>query len=162
MPRGRESVEGLAELRRGLKSLGTGVERELQKTNKSLVNTIADDARGRASSMGGVQAKAAAAIKGYATGTSMAVGVAAGGRYPMANAAFWGEKAHSGWYAAARYQTSSGQQHPEWVGNSWSAGVAGQGPYAINDAIAAGADLAVDEWGNAIDGLILRSFPGVL
>jgi hypothetical protein len=134
-------VQGLKEFRKELKAVDAGWPKVMQKLQKQLASDVADRARGVASGMGGVQAKAAGSIKGYATATSTSVGAPSGG---IAGAAFWGTLRHTGWYAAARYSASP-RQHPVWVGNSWEPGVSGQGPYAINDTIA---DMLseIDEW----------------
>ena len=58
------------------------------------------------------------------------------GRAPFALAAYWGAKKRTGWYGAAQFRQSAGQQFAAWVGNDWEVAVAGQGPYAINDALA--------------------------
>lgn len=76
----------------------------------------------------------------------------------MANVAFWGAKKRTGWYAARRYAHST-RQHPSWVGNTWEAAVAGQGPYAINAALAAELQRFLGLYGQMIDDLAHRAFP---
>lgn len=50
-------------------------------------------------------------------------------------------------------------QFEPWVGNTWTPGVAGTGPKAINDAIAATSDRMVEAIGDEIDKLTARAFP---
>jgi hypothetical protein len=149
-------VKGLKDFRRELKELENGMEKELRVFHKSLGDELADKARSIASGMGGVRAKTAGAIKGYATQLQASVGFAPGGRYPAASVAFWGAKRHTGWYA---HINSSVPQHPKWVGNSWEPGVHGQGPYAINDAVADAAHDLADRYGRFVDDLTARAFP---
>jgi hypothetical protein len=149
-------VDGLAAFRRELKALEEGFEKELRPFHKALADEIAGKARSIASGRGGVQGRAAGAIKGYAGQLQASVGFTAGGRYPMAAVAFWGAKRHTGWYA---HINSSVPQHSKWVGNSWDPGVHGQGPYVINDAVADAADGLVERYGAFIDGLAAKAFP---
>jgi hypothetical protein len=149
-------IEGLKEFRKELKAVDAAWPKAMQQAHKAISQEVAEAARGRASGMGGVQAKAAGAIKGYATAVQASAGFPSGG---VAGAAFWGTLRHTGWYAARRYSASSRRQHPIWVGNSWEPGVAGQGPYAINDAIASDIDGIVDKFDAAIDDLVARAFP---
>ena len=149
-------VRGLKDFRRDLRDLGWS--KELRLVHKKLADDIAEKARSAASSMGGVQAKAAAAIKGRATQSSAKVGISPGARYPMANAAFWGAKRRSGWYARARYQKSQAQQLPTWVGNTWDVGGSG-GPYAINPTIKQYLPDIIDHYDEMLDDLTKRAFP---
>lgn len=115
-------------------------------------------ARARARGMGGVQAKAASAIGEKHTPRFAAVAVMPSAVDRMGNAAFWGAKRHTGWYDHPRYQDSA-PQHPPWVGSSWDVAEHGQGPYAINEALAANIDELLDEYLVAIDGIAKRAFP---
>ena len=94
--------------------------------------------------MGGVQAKFAGAITGRGAASGARIGLSGN----KANAAFWGAKQRSGWNV--RNDTPN---LPEWVGNSWDVGGAGQGPYAINDTIAKRTDEILEMYGDAIDKL---------
>lgn len=75
---------------------------------------------------------------------------------PIANATYWGAKKRTGWN---RRNRNSAPQHPEWVGASWTPAVAGQGPYAINDALARHRDEILDMFGEAVDRTAARAFP---
>lgn len=114
----------------------------------------------RAQALGGVAAAAAGAIKAYANQNSLGVGVPRSSPgYPMATVAFWGSDKHDGWYADAQYGSSTGRQHPRWVGDQWVTGVHGQGPRAINDAVADNADGFVNRWATEMDALLAKAFP---
>ncbi len=77
-------------------------------------------------------------------------------RDSAANAAFWGAKQdHTGWNAGNRGQPNQ----PEWVGNSWDVGVKGQGPYALNEAIATHLDSYLEEMWDGIDRVVAQAFP---
>lgn len=152
-------VDGLGDFTRDLRALGPEWPKALRAVHKDIANKGRDWARAKALGMGGVQAKAARAIGGTATAREARVSVSSGARTPYANAAFWGAKRRTGWYAAERYATSAGRQHPPWVGNSWDAAVRGQGPYAINAALADHVDEILDYYSAAIDDLTRRAFP---
>lgn len=125
---------GFKEFVRDLRSMSADLPKEMRRAEKRIATDVAESAQGIASGMGGVQARAAGAIRGYATQTQASVGIGAGAGYPMAAVAFWGALRKTGWNAGAR--AGARRQHPAWVGTSWEPGVAGQGPYAINDALA--------------------------
>ena len=133
----------LADFRRDLRGIGPAWPKEVQKVNRKVAETGSALARARASGLGGVWARHAAAIK------------------PRATATFGGSNQRSGWYANTAHAGSSGaRQHPPWVGNTWQPGVAGQGPYAINDALAAYGPQLLEEWAHGIDEVTARAFPG--
>lgn len=148
-------IKGLAEFRRALKAIGPEWPKAMRLAHKQISTDVARTAQGISAGMGGVHAKAAGLIKGYASGTQASVGVPSG----IGGAAEWGTLRHTGWYAAARYRASSGRQHPPWVGSSWEPGVAGQGPYAINSALAGDLDQVVEAFMHAIDDLTANAFP---
>ncbi len=151
-------VVGLDEFRRELRGLGPEWPKALRAAHKEIADRGAGYSRGVATSMGGVQARAAGAIKGYATDKAAKIGIRAGARTKMAFVAFWGADQHTGWYANRRY-AGSARQHPAWVGNSWDAAVAGQGPYAINEALARHLSSLLDEYFEAITKLARQAFP---
>ena len=151
-------VRGLNELRLALRRLGPEWPRALTRAHKTIAEEGAHQARMRAAGMGGVQAKAASAIKGTATERAAKISVSASGALPMANVAFWGAKRHSGWYAKPQY-ASGPAQHPKWVGNSWEVAVASEGPYAINPALAAYMPYLLDDFTEMIDDLMREAFP---
>lgn len=149
---------GLKEFRRQLREIDRELTKELRVINKKVADEAAAKAKDIASGMGGVQARAASAIRGKANQRDARIGVLATGRNAMANVAFWGAKRRTGWYSAGRYASSSTPQHPEWVGNSWDVGAAGQGPYAINEAINRNLDALLDIFRDGIEDLARRAF----
>lgn len=140
-----------------LKALDAAWPKELAKANRQVAQKGAQMARNRAAAMGGVQTKAAGAIKGLGTQVNARIAVNPS-QAPMANVAFWGAKRHTGWYAAARYDESRAQ-HPQWIGTSWDVAVDGEGPYAINAALAEGQEELAGFYGDAMDELTARAFP---
>jgi hypothetical protein len=158
------SVVGLKELRRELKKLENPREwsKELAKVQRTVAQDVAAKAQIKASGMGGVQKHFAKAIRGR--GTVLGARIAVGGRKSRnggaeANAAFWGAKKRTGFYARYRFKDSTAQQHPTWIGNSWDVAVKGQGPYAINDAIAEELPETIDKYADAVLALTRRAFP---
>ena len=112
--------------------------------------------------MGGVQAKAAGAIRGSGNARNAKVGVkpskSARSGTAMANVAFWGAQKRTGWYAK-KNSPQGKQQHPDWVDSNWDPAVAGQGPYAINTALARHMDDIQDAYMAALDRLASAAFP---
>lgn len=149
------TVRGIKEFRRELRRLHGEWPRALRDVHKEIADHGAKLAQGYARGMGGVQAKAAAAIKGYANQREARIGVSAGKTYPMANVAFWGAKRHTGWYAGI----AGPAQHPPWVGNSWDVAVVGEGPYAINPALAAYLPELMEMVGDRLEQLARAAFP---
>lgn len=149
-------IRNLKAFRRELANVGKEWPKELSKAHREMATRIAALARAEASGYGGIRAKAAPAIRGYGSATAAFVG-ASTSRYPYANAAFWGEAKHSGWYAKPQYSGSKGKQFPPWVGNAWEPGVAGTGPYAINNAIAANLPAMMRTFEKAIDSIAKRA-----
>lgn len=141
-------IEGLKEFRKNLAAMGKEYPKELRAINKKVADEARDLARAKATGMGSVFAKASGKIKSYATQTQASVGFI---EQDLANVAFWGTKRRSGWYNWKRYLSNqqtwpdrtawvggnhSDKQHPPWIGNTWDVAVLGEGPYAINDALA--------------------------
>lgn len=160
----RLSRASLAELRRDLKAIGPAWPKEVAKVNRVVADKGAARARGKAEGLGGVWRRNASAIKARATQTFGAVSVrpATGTRSTTrgAAAAFWGSDKRSGWYANDAHAGRDGKpQNPKWVGNSWEPGVRGQGPYALNDALAELGPELLEDWGHGIDEVTRRAFP---
>jgi hypothetical protein len=129
---------------------------DIAELNQEIADLLAEKSRREASGMGGVYAKAAPAIVGAGTVRAARIRVKATKQYRFAPAAFWGTKRRSGWYAARRFEGSGGEQHPYWVGNTWDVGVKGQGPYAINNAIADNIDDVLELWEKRLQEIINR------
>ena len=81
------------------------------------------------------------------------------GRRGDALGVFWGMKRRSGWFAASRYDGSSGRQFKPWVGNQWDPGEQGGKPYFIGDAINESIDEVLDIYEEEIDALVAEAFP---
>lgn len=148
-------VRGLKDFRRELKAASADLPKALRSAQKEIADEVADRAQSQASGMGGIQAKAAGSIRGYATPVQASIGFPSGG---VAGAAFWGTLRRTGWYAAARY-AGGPPNTPRWVGASWEPGVAGQGPYAINDALAAFLPELDERYLTMIEDLASKAFP---
>ncbi len=144
-------IYGLPELRRELKKLDNPRQwtTELGRVQRRIAQQVASWARGTAEGMGGPQKVFASAIVGRGTATGARIQIAKADAY----AAFWGAKQRSGWNV--RNETPN---LPRWVGNSWDVGVAGQGPYAINDTIADRMDDIVRAYREGIDDLTAQAF----
>lgn len=154
----------LTAFRKDLKALGPAWPKEVTKVNKVISTKGADKARARAVSLGAVWRRNADAIKPRATAAFGAIRIAPstarGSTTAGATAAFWGSDQRSGWNANAAHAIAGGKpQHPRWVGNTWEAGVKGQGPYAINDALVDYGPELLEDWGHGIDDLTRRAFP---
>ena len=158
MPDAAVQIRGLKEFRAALKAAGAGYPKELRAVHKQVADTTAGRARSIAEGLGGVHARAAKAIKGYATQTEARLGSHPSASVPEANVAVWGAKRRTGWYAARRY-AGGRPQHPPWVGNSWTVAERGQGPYALNQAVSEEADHIVELYAEAFDRLTAKAFP---
>lgn len=156
-------IDGLSDFRRDLNAVDPSTGKEMKRANRNISNHTQKRARANASASAGPfgrrYADARTAIKAFASADEAAIGVSRSGRIPHAQATFWGAKQRSGWYAAARYATSGGQQHPDWVGEHWTAGVPGEGPYVLNYTVAEERDEIVEMYGDAMDLLFARAFP---
>ncbi len=153
MPDRAIEVHGLADFRKELGNLQGKWPRELAKVHRTLGKEVAAEARKFARGSGPMQAHFAGSI--YGSGTTRQASVAI---RREANAAFWGAKKHTGWYANPRYANSP-PQFPEWVGNNWDVGQLGQGPYAINPAIFHDRDLIARRFEEMVVDLARRAFP---
>lgn len=155
MAKAAVEIPGLKDWVRELRAIDDKLPKAVRAAGKGIAAEVAKAAQSKASAMGGIWAKAAGDIRPYATQTSTSVGFPSGG---IAGAAFWGTLKRTGWFAAGKYR-SYPAQNPKWVGNSWEPGVAGQGPYAINDALAQELPRILDLYGNAVEEATGQAFP---
>jgi hypothetical protein len=146
-------VKGGKELRAELRAIEPALVREMSKVHKQIAELVKPIAVAKASALGGMAAHFAGSIKSSGTQARSAIGVAS-----KANAAFWGSSKHSGWYAQPQY-AGGPPQFPAWVGNTWDAGVPGQGPYAINDAIAESIPAVMALYDRAVTEATAKAFP---
>lgn len=153
-------VEGLKEFRAALRQLGPEWGRMLSKAHRTIAKRAAAAAQSRARGIGAQQQRMAGSIKGSGTQTSASVRVAQSTRYPYASVAFWGQTKRTGWYARlwAMGVRGAAQSLP-WVGNDWEVGAHGQGPYAINDAIADELPSIMADYSRMLDDLFQKAFP---
>lgn len=152
-------IVGLKELGSDLRELGGEWARALRSIHKVVADEGANQAQRDARGMGGVQAHYAKAIKAYASERDARVGIRTSGDNAGASVAFWGAEKRTGWYAKGRYADSPTPQHPAWVGNSWDVAVAGEGPYAINSALARYLPYLLEDYERMIDELTKKAFP---
>lgn len=148
MPRigGRADVEirGLRDFRAELRSLDRGLGRDLRVGLKSAAELVAAEARRRATAEGGVLAKSAESIKAQAVQSAAKISWGSA-RQPFALGAVMGAKQYP--------------QFGPWVGNTWQIGQAGEGPRAVNDAIASREDELIEAVGDVVERLAARAFP---
>ena len=144
MPAVGIDVEGLDELRAQLREAGgSKLTRELGKANKAGATVVADEARGRAESLGGSAAKGADTIKPSASAKASSVNLG-GARAP--------------WMAGAEFGALAFAQFPDWKGNQWSPDSGNVG-YFLHPAIRDTKDEFLEVYGDAIDDLMARAFP---
>jgi hypothetical protein len=143
---GRSNVEirGLRDFQRGLREIDPKAPAALRKGLKTVAEVVAEAARSKASSSGGVLAKSAESIKAQAQQRQASISWGSA-RQPFAVGAILG---------AIRYK-----QFDTWRGNSWEVGVAGTGPRAVNDAIADKEEAIVEGVGDVIEELASSAFP---
>lgn len=145
----RIDATDVAEVVTGLKAARKDLGREQRRANKVVGEKVAGWARSDARRGTRQQAKYADAIQGRSTQRYARVTVVARGANRGASAAFFGQRplTRTGWNAS-RYDRSGKRlggrrrlpgarpQGLPWVGNTWIAGLRGEGPYVINDTIA--------------------------
>lgn len=131
------SIDGLDDFRADLKAVGDDWPKQLAKINREVKTAAVKWSRADLKVLGGVHAKSAKGVTGWASQKAASVGVKTGGsRYPWAAVGVWGADRRTGWYGKARYYgLRGGRQHPAWVGSDWRVGVRGEGPYGINTAL---------------------------
>lgn len=111
MPDVQIDVEGLKQFRRDLAEIDKGFVKELGQEYKQIGQMIQSGAAARASSLGGVAAKAADAVKATARTSDVSIKLSAGTRTPFAFGAEFG--------GGAKPTT---RQFQPWKGNGADAG----------------------------------------
>lgn len=153
-------IQGVDALLAALKEMGPEWAKELKDAHKEVGERGAEWARWTAAGSGTRQQQAAmAAIKGSGRETEARIFISSAKRTAFAAAAFWGAKKRSGWFAASKYASSAAKQFSPWVGDSWSVAVAGEGPYAINPALAEHMDDILEFFELVIDRVTAKAFP---
>ncbi len=138
----RYRVEGIRELRTALREVDGGVK-ELRKANRSVAKEA--EARSRSDAHSGTrqQAAAAKAILGAGLATEAVLKIRNLAGVPFGIGAFMGALA---W-----------KQFPPWVGNSWTLGNPGEGPYVIRDVFARDGDEILDPYLEELADLFTRA-----
>ena len=143
-------IVGLRAFRKELKTLEDPRKwtKALGQLNRDIGKEAADDSRREATGMGHEQGHFADAIRGYGSAASARIAIARAAKgQPLygANGAFFGSKQFA--------------QFNDWVGVGWDVAVRGQGPIAINDAIADNADKYAAKYGDGFMELAAGAFP---
>lgn len=157
------TVQGLRDFRAALKAAGDQLPKELRLGLVDVAKIAERVTIAEAHRMGGIQAKAAGAIKGRATQREarLQINKSNSKRNPtaFANIAFWGAKKRTGWYAFEKYGESTTRQHPPWVGNTWELMNPTEGPYALNAALARYSDDLMAALTATLERLLAQAFP---
>lgn len=157
-------VEGAKQFRRDLKQIPGSSPKVMTKVHRKIATHVQMKARANAATASGPFADRYRKVKNKINRSANMRGAAVGVPRDRAGttfhqATFWGTKKRTGWYAQRKYENSTGQQHPEWVGSTWRAGVRGEGPYVINYTVAEEVDEVVELYGDAMDELFADAFP---
>lgn len=118
-------------LERGSKDQAKAVAAANRKTGRHVRDWTRDAARSGTDQ----QRKMAGGIGTRASKSDVRLTVKNTKGAPGATSAFYGQKGKFGWYGKPQYRDSP-PQGPQWVGNSWTVAVKGQGPHVINDVLA--------------------------
>lgn len=145
-------IPDLTAWRRDMRATGKEWAIELYRAERPIGVALAVQARLMAVGTGPAQAHFAPWIVGGAGVDGASVGL----RGRDANAVFWGAKKRTGWNAL---NTNSAPQFPGWVGDDWDVGVVGQGPLAINPAIAHEMPWILARYEHVIDDVTRKAFP---
>jgi hypothetical protein len=135
------TVKGLDDFRRELKRAGGSFGKELGQVNKKAAEVVATTARAKAMATGGVAAKAAPDIKTAAQQRTAKL-VLDASRHGYAIGAFTGSKKY------AQFKPWQGPEIEEGKG------------YAVGPAIVEKEDEFLDVYGDALEELAARAFPG--
>lgn len=142
----RVDVEGLVELQRELRKIDAAFPRTLRVANNRVAQIVADAAKTRAESLGGVAAKSAASIRVQSGQREAAVKIG-GARYPFALGAEFGSHQY--------------RQFDPWTGNQWTDPEGLSVGYFLHPAIRAevASGRVRDAYGREIEQLTRAAFP---
>lgn len=153
----------IKEFRKELKKIDAEWPKELAQAHRDVAKIAERVSQAEARRMGGVQRRAASAIRGRGNQRNAKLVIRPSNSKrsatAMANVAFWGAKRRTGWYARPKYQGSATPQHPPWVGAGWEVADPNEGPYAINVALYRNWDDLQAAYTAMIDRLVTRAFP---
>ena len=138
-------------LAKALKAAGPAWEKDLVTAHREVGKVAASAARSRARGGTRAQARAARGIQVSPGRRGVSIVPKSTRANPFTTATFMGAKKRTGWFANAKYERSAKRQFPAWVGSNWQAGVRGQGPYVMNDAVADAKPQIVDVYGKQLD-----------
>lgn len=144
-------IRGLEEFRAALREAALAEPRAMAEANTKIAKDVAAEARLFAVGEGAQQRHFAKFIVGIGTPQGASIGL----RGRTANAVFWGGFRHTGWYKGK----PGPSQFKPWVGNSWRVGELGQGPYAINPAVAHGEPMIIKTYEEMVGHLLRFAFP---
>lgn len=179
-------IEGLDDFRKRLNEAADpkAAKAQFKRAEKIIAQRVAAVANAEAAGATGATRHYPKGVKGKATARGASVYPWKKASYP----AFWGAKPgkRTGWNrtsylrknaathttvrtnapgrssaSAVRTRRNLGgkPQFPKWVGNTWEAGVKGQGPYAINPAVADSRPFIERAYVNAMAQTARRAFP---
>lgn len=153
----KAKVAGLSELQAQLRRIDKDLPKELSAANKEAAEIVAAEARGRATSLGGVAAKVAPSIKALSQQRSASVALG-GPKYPMAQGAEFGAAQNSQrgpFHSSNRgaYDQVGWRQFDEWTGSGSDAG------YFLYPSIRARIGDVIDAYADRLDALTRRAFP---
>ena len=132
----------------GLKTARQTIGKEQRRSYKKVGEKVAGWAQADARRGTRAQRRFADAFQGRSTQRYARVSIVARGRNAGANATFMGSRpfTRTGWNASRynrqgvrlggrRRLPDAKPQNPEWVGNTWIAGIRGEGPHVLNESI---------------------------
>lgn len=153
----------LSKFRKELKKIGPEWPKELAQAHRDLAKIGERVSQAEARRMGGVQRKAASAIRGLGNQRAARIAIRPSkskrSGTAMANVAFWGAEKRTGWYAKPRYADSPAPQHPPWIGDNWQVADPNGGPYAINAALDRNWKDLQAAYTAMVNRLVARAFP---
>jgi hypothetical protein len=161
-PTGRTSganVTGLDEFMRALKKIDKRFGPEFKKAHKKVAERADQWSEWEAAGGTRIQQLMLSAIKNRATEKDARVYIQPSKKNAFANPAFWGAKKRTGWFADPLKYKAYDSQFDKWVGKSWDVAVAGQGPYAINPALAKHMPDILDVFEDALFEIAAPAFP---
>jgi hypothetical protein len=138
-------------LRKALAAAGPAWERDIVKAHREVGRVAAGEAQSQARSGTRAQRRAASGIQVRPNKKGVSIVPRSTASNPFAAATFMGAKKRTGWYAAERYRGKGKPQFPAWVGTNWTAGVRGQGPYVLNDAVTDAFPKILNVYGEQMD-----------
>lgn len=148
-------VEGLAELRAGIKAMDPKLAREMGKTNRKVGKFLADKAAQRKGRLAGMFPSYSSRIVKIKPSTSQKQVVVT--VFPAA--AEYGAKVHTVFGRRMAAGEMRRRVWPAWSGNQWQAGPSGDVGYLVFPTLREEGDEVADEYGEAV-GRLVRDITG--